>query len=435
MKSVVPFVPGRRAALGALAAGFGLACGVPARAAPATASPIRLAMIEGMSGPLGNGGAAVERNLRLAVETVNHAGGVRLPDGAHPFQLDVYDSQNGTARSLLLLRQALGERVPFILQGNSSAVASALAGALERHNARAPQARALFLNYSAVDPALTETDCSPWHFRFDAHAGMRMAALAHVIASDAKARRVYLLNQDYSFGHQVAQLARSEIGRQAGRQIVGEDFIGLGKVQDFAPYIEKIRASGADTVITGNWGNDLTLLVKTAREQGLPVRFYTFYANSLGAPAALGDAGVGRVLAVAEWHPNAEGAASDAFVAAFRRRFPSPAEDYPMLRMHVMIDMLKQAIEHAGGTDAAQVAHAFEGLSYDGPLARFHPAQMRAGDHQLMQPLYVMEMARQGSPGVRYDVEGSGFGFATVWKQSETDVQRSTPMRCAMKHF
>ena len=111
-------------------------------------------------------------------------------------------------------------------------------------------------------------------------------------------------------------------------------------MKDFAPYIAKIRASGADAVVTGNWGNDLTLLVKAAREQGLDTKFYTFYGNSLGAPAALGDAGVKRVIAVADWHPNAGGAASDAYYAAFRARFPSPADDYLVLRMPLMIEML-----------------------------------------------------------------------------------------------
>jgi branched-chain amino acid transport system substrate-binding protein len=107
----------------------------------------------------------------------------------------------------------------------------------------------------------------------------------------------------------------------------------LGRVKDFLPYAAKIKASGAQAVLTGNWGNDLTLLIKAAREIGVDARFYTFYGNALGAPAAIGDAGVGRVLAVAEWHPNVGTPASERFYASFRERFPRPQDDYVHARM------------------------------------------------------------------------------------------------------
>jgi branched-chain amino acid transport system substrate-binding protein len=92
----------------------------------------------------------------------------------------------------------------------------------------------------------------------------------------------------------------------------------VGRVKDFAPYAVKIKASGAQAVITGNWGNDLTLLVKAAREVGLMAASFTFYGNALGAPAAIGDAGVGKVVAVADWLPNVPGAQSEAFYRSFR---------------------------------------------------------------------------------------------------------------------
>ncbi|WP_233850559.1 branched-chain amino acid ABC transporter substrate-binding protein [Paraburkholderia sp. HD33-4] len=375
-------------------------------------TPIQLALIEGMSGPFANAGAAVERNLRFGVEQVNAHGGVKLADGAHPFELIVLDSKGSTEEALTQLRAAEDRHIGYILQGNSSAVAAALIGAIDKQNSREPDNRELFLNYSADDPALTNSDCSFWHFRFDAHAGMRMAALADVIERDKAVKKVYLLNQDYSFGHDVSSLARSTLAaKRPDIAVVGDEFHPIGRVKDFAPYIAKIRASGADAVITGNWGNDLTLLVKAAREQGLDTKFYTFYGNSLGAPAALGDAGVGHVIAVAEWHPNVGGAASDARYAAFRARFPAAQDDYPVLRMPLMIDTLAAAMNRAGSADPTAVAKALEGIRFDNG---FHASWMRADDHQLIQPLYVMQMDKAGTPGVHFDNEGSGYGFRTV---------------------
>ncbi len=227
-------------------------------------------MIEAFSGPFANTGEAVARNLVFAVERINARGGVALPGGRRPLQLLQLDSKGQVEEALLMFRRALDQRVRFVLQGNSSAVAAALIEAVNRHNERNADQRALFLNYSAVDPALTNERCSPWHFRFDAHVEMRMAALVEALAEDRSVRRIYLLNQDYSFGREVAENARRMIaGRLPNAQIVGDELHPVGRVRDFAPYVEKVKASGADTVVTGNWGNDLTLLVRAAREAGL----------------------------------------------------------------------------------------------------------------------------------------------------------------------
>ena len=61
-------------------------------------------------------------------------------------------------------------------------------------------------------------------------------------------------------------------------EIVGDDLHPIAQVKDFSPYVAKIKASGADTVITGNWGSDLSLLIKAAKDAGLTANFYTYYA-------------------------------------------------------------------------------------------------------------------------------------------------------------
>lgn len=379
------------------------------------AEPIRIGMIEGMSGPFANAGEAVARNLQFAIAAVNARGGVKLPDGRHPLALEIFDNKQGVEESLIEFKRLTDKHIAFVAQGNSSAIASALVEAVDKHNQRAPDNRVLFLNYSAVDPVLTNDKCSYWHFRFDANADMRMHALTEVIKGDLRAKRIYLIGQDYSFGRMVAQTARSQLAvKRPDSAIVGDELHPIGKIKDFAPYIAKIKASGADAVITGNWGNDLTLLVKAAKEFGLNAKFYTFYGNSLGAPAAIGDAGVDKVRAVAEWHPNAgAGVAqspSDHFYQSFLQRYPQPKDDYVLLRMHLMIEMLAAAIEKAGTTEANAVAKALEGARYHNA---FHDATMRAVDHQLIQPLYVSVMRKKSTDGVRFDNEGSGYGFKT----------------------
>jgi len=411
----------------------GLLSGMSIALAAAPAEPVRIALIEGLSGSFANAGEAVHRNLLWAVERVNQRGGVSLPDGRHPLELVRFDSKGSNEEALSLLRAAIDQHIGFVMQGNSSATAAALVDALNKHNQREPSRRAIFLNYSAVDPALTNEKCSFWHFRFDAHADMRLQALTDVLAADAKLKKVYLIGQDYSFGQSVLKQARAMIAaKRPDIEIVGDELHPLGRIKDFLPYASKIKASGAQAVLTGNWGNDLTLLIRAAREVGLDARFYTFYGNALGVPAALGEAGVDRVLAVAEWHPNLGTPASDKFYAGFRERFPKPEDDYVHMRMQAMVEMLAAAIEKAGGTDPLAVARALEGARLDPKyLGGFHRGTMRAADHQFEQPLVVSVMQRAGTPGVRFDNEGSGYGFKTVLQLTES--QTEMPHRCAME--
>jgi branched-chain amino acid transport system substrate-binding protein len=426
----VAAVPAAWAQAGAAAQGSAAASASVA----AQARPIKVALIESLSGTFANTGEAVYRNVFWAMERVNARGGVQLPassGGPRPLVLERYDSKGQNEEALSALRAAIDDGAQVILQGNSSATAAVLIDAINKHNEREPAKRVVFLNYSAVDPILTNEKCSFWHFRFDAHADMRMAALMEVMREDKSLKSVYLIGQDYSFGQAVLREAKKQLAAQRSDiAIVGEELHPVGRVKDFAPYAVKIKTSGAQAVITGNWGNDLTLLVKAAREVGYEGSFYTFYGNALGAPAAMGDAGIGKVVAVADWLPNVPGAQSEAFYQSFRSRFPKPQDDYVHMRMQLMVEALAQAIERAGSTEATAIARQMENaqvqLSGQG-------GSMRAADHQFQQALVVGVMDKKGAPGVKFDVEGSGYGFRVVRQIPAAKAQQ--PHSCSMQRY
>ena len=309
-----PLFAQRRRALAAALIGVLSATVSLAQSSAPAAAPIRIAMIEGLSGPIANTGEAVYRNLVWATERVNARGGVTLPGCNRPLLIERFDSKGQTEEALSALRSAVDRDITIVAQGNSSAAASALIEAINKHNEREPARQMLFLNYSAVDPALTNEKCSYWHFRFDAHADMRLTALMSVLREDKQLKNIYLIGQDYSFGQAVLREGRQQLAvLRPDVKIVGEELHPMARVKDFLPYATKIKASGAQAVLTGNWGNDLTLLVKAAREVGFDGTFYTFYGNALGAPAAMGEAGIGKVIAVADWFPNVPTRESEAF--------------------------------------------------------------------------------------------------------------------------
>jgi branched-chain amino acid transport system substrate-binding protein len=410
---------------------FGWLTATVALAQPAAAPTLKIAMIEGLSGPFGNTGEAVFRNLLWATERVNARGKAQL-------SLKRYDSKGQAEEALSMLRAAIDDGAQIIMQGNSSATAAALIDAINKHNEREPSKRVLFLNYAAVDPVLTNEKCSPWHFRFDAHADMRMTALMDVLKDDKALKSIYIIGQDYSFGHAVAKEAKRQLAvLRPDIALAGDELHPLGRVKDFMPYAAKIKASGAQAVLTGNFGNDLTLLIKAAKDVGFDGKFYTFYGNALGAPAAIGEAGIGKVIAVADWLPNVPTAASEAFYKSFKARFPNPADDYVHMRMQLMMEVLAQAAEK--GVDksvAGSKSNAIDLIAVQAALSTVsvtfsgQTGVMRAADHQFQQPLVVGLMDKLGTPGVKFDVEGSGYGFRVIKQISAKAAEQ--PTNCKM---
>lgn len=385
-----------------------MACLLGAWCALASAQPIKIAFIEVLSGTMGNVGELSGKNLQFVVDELNAKGGAI----GRKFEVVRFDSKGSPQEALSALKLAIDQGIQIVTQGNSSAVAGALIEAIDKHNQRNPDKRVLFLNFAAVDPELTNDKCNFWHFRFDANSDMKMAAITDAIRADKSVKKVYLINQDYAFGHQVTAAAKQMLAaKRPDIQIVGEDLHPFGRVKDFSPYVAKMRAAQADTVITGDWGADLTLLVRAAKDAKFDVNWYTYYAGAYGSAAAIGEAGIGQVKVIVEWNNNHANPKMDAFYSAYRQKHPAAPDEFYYYRIKLMAGMLAQAIERTKSTDALKLANALAGMTYAGDLGE---VTMRAEDHQLLLPLMIPTFDKQGSGGVRHALEGSGFGFGNA---------------------
>jgi branched-chain amino acid transport system substrate-binding protein len=327
----------------------------------------------------------------------------------------------------VVLKQALDQDIRFVASTISS-VAHALSDAIAKHNQRNPDRPVLFLNFNALDPALTESKCNFWHFRFETHSDTQVDVLTDHLSKQRSIRKVYLINQDYAYGQSVSRAAREMLGRKRPDvQIVGDELVPLGKVKDFSPYVAKIRASGADAVLTGNWGPDLALLVKASNEANLPAAYYTVLGAFFGGPAGIGAAGAERVKTVAAWHANATDAAWDRRLGQYAAKYKSTSDMAYLPPFRVMA-MLAAAMKKAGGTEPVKVAYALEGANYAGPTG---DSYMRREDHQLVAPVYVMSFAKAGQPPVKHDAEGTGYGWRTEALLPAQSVV--PPVRCEMQ--
>jgi branched-chain amino acid transport system substrate-binding protein len=393
--------------------------------APAATSsdPIKIAYVDPLSGPFAATGENGLNQFRYAASAINKAGGVLN----RQIEMVPYDNKVSPQESLIQVKKVIGDGIQFLFQGNSSGVAHAISDAVQKHNDRNAGNRVLYLNYSAVDPALTNDKCHYWHFRFDAHADMKMAALTDVIKANAKIKKLYIIGQDYSFGKAVAEAAVTMLGqKRPDIQIVGNELHPIGKVKDFSPYIQKILASGADAVITGNWGADMIGLAKAANDGGLKAPFYTYYAASDGVTAAIGAAGIDRIRLVHETHPGnptPPKALSD-YISGYRKLHPQNDVNQP--RIHTALNMLAVAIKKAGSTDVDKVAAALEGLEYSNLGG--DQVIMRREDHQLQMPVYISVHTNKG---IKHDLDASGFGLAI---ESKVDREKAAqPSTCKMQ--
>ena len=173
---------------------------------------VKLAYIDALSGLMGPVGQNQVKTFQFLAEKYNKSN----PAGVK-FEIVPFDNKLSPAESLNLLKAATDQGIRYIMQGNGSSVALALSDAVTKYNERNPGKEVVYLNYSAVDPDLTNSKCSYWHFRFDADTSMKMEALTTFMKDQPDVKKVFLLNQNYAHGHQVAKYAKEMLGRKIGR--------------------------------------------------------------------------------------------------------------------------------------------------------------------------------------------------------------------------
>ena len=381
---------------------------------------VKIAFIDPLSGPFANVGQNQLKSWQFAAEQLS---GAKNPAGVK-FEVTGFDNKGSPQECLNSLKAATDQGFRFITQGNGSGAALALSDAVQKHNDRNPGKEIVFLNYAAVDPALTNEKCSYWHFRLDADTTMKMEALTAFMKDQPKVKKVYLLNQNYSHGQQVSKYFKDNIARKRPDvQIVGDELHPIGQVKDFAPYVAKIKASGADSIVTGNWGADLTLLVKALNDAGLKLPMYTYYAGVTGTPTALAAGGDSEVYVVAYAHSNQTGEIGQ-MSADFKKKFN---DDYYTYATYNGINLMGAAIAKAKSQDPVKVAAAMSGLSVKSHSGE---VQMRKSDHQLQQSMYITKWQKVDKKNA-YSVENTGYTFVPI-KQLDPYVS-STPTSCQMK--
>ena len=399
-----------------------LAVSLALLSAAAQADTVKIAFIDPLSGPF----APVGQNQLKSFQAIADLANQQKWAGEHRIEVTGFDNKGSPQESLTQLKAVIDQGYRYITQGNGSGVGLALLDAINKHNERNPGKEVVYLNYAAIDPDMTNAKCSFWHFRFDANSDMKMEALTSYMAPNKDIKNVYIIGQNYAFGQAVSRAAKEYLKRKRPDiKIVGDDLHPIAQVKDFSPYVAKIKASGADTVITGNWGADLALLIRAAKDADLKANFYTYYAVTTGVPTAMGAAGADHVKIVGNWLINGDPTPGKDIVESFKKKYN---DDYYAAQTHSSIGLLSQAVKQSKSTDPVKVAFALEGAKFQSLNGM---VTMNKVDHQLQQALYIGTWSKVDGKSVKYDQENTGYG----WKMDKKiDAYYATqPTSCQMK--
>jgi branched-chain amino acid transport system substrate-binding protein len=385
-----------------------------------SADPIRIGYIDPFSGPFAQGGDASLKEFRFIIDYINDKGGAL----GRKFELVTFDDKQQPAEALIALKSVTDQNLPFVMSCVGSNIGAALIDGVSKHNARNPDNRLLQLNCGQLASDLTNDQCSFWHFRFIGSVEMR--AVARVKSLPQSVKKVYLLNQDYLFGQSIDRDTKRFLKQyRPDIEIVADEFIPLMQVKDFAPYITKIKSSGAQSLVTGNYGPDLNLLIKAGVDSGLDIRYDAYLAQVIGAATAIGSAGEGRLTSVMEAHDNIPFEEHDTEAEALIEKWRATHDFGFAVPNLTQFEMLVRAINQAGSTDAVKVALALEGMEQKDLFGQTNI--MRKEDHQLLQPYYEAVFTKN----VKYDVEKTGLGWKTEAKTTTAD--ETLPTSCKMK--
>ena len=386
--------------------------------------PVRIAFMDPLSGTFASIGNTGLKLLEFAADYYYNSNGGIL--GGRMIEIVSLDNKQSPTETQLQFRRAISEDIQIIFQGNSSAVASTLSQTISRHNRRNPDQEVLQINYSAVDPILTEDNCSFWHFRFDAHANMKLDILTNYIALNPDISSMYIIGQDYSFGQVVSDTTIKLLNeKRPDIEIVGNEFHPIGQVKDFTPYVTKIVSSGADAVVTGNFGADMVSLARAIIDSGLDIPIYTFYAAYDGITATLGESGKNKIRLI---HNGVANPLPTEARKQLNRDFKIANPNYDITQPRIVnaLQMVVTAMEETQSTDPYDIAIALEDMRFT--TIGGEEIWMRGEDHQIFQKLSISVHTDEG---VEFDADNSGFGLVTEYQVplEETIVESSCQMR------
>lgn len=345
---------------------------LPARAVGAK-TPITFlaAIIE--SGPFKVTDGQNLAGIQFAVDQLNAKGGIE----GHPIKLDVIDTElNAAVTRRKTIDAILRDHVSVIIGASGSDILRALIDVGQKYHVPV-------IAFAGEADELTGSEFEPALVRVASDTSMHAASIVYALKRDyPDVKTVFLLNEDYSFGHASEQGFKNALQRlNPAIKVVADVFHPRG-IADFSPYLQRIQASGAEFVLTGDWGADLIHLLNQAHDFGLKPRIGGMFLIDPDILKGVGTAAIGDIGSDV-YEPTIDNVANKAFVASWHAVHAHSDLPWPTAsvgKSYISTEIAALAIRKAGSTDFAKIVKVLEGLQYDSIAG---PLTIRVCDHQV----------------------------------------------------
>ncbi len=348
--------------------------------APALAAePIRIGVVTPLTGTYAPIGIQVKMGLELAVKEINAAGGAL----GRPLELLVEDEEANPSVATQRAEKLLQVGKVDFLTGTVNSGSTLAVGQLGERNGR------LVSTTVSYSDAITGDKCSPNVFRVNARASQQAAALAEWLSREKASASVFYLGPDYEMGRNTVAAFKSA-AESKGLKSAGELFAPLG-TKDYSPFFGQIRSARPAVLYTSVAGNDTVRLLTALHEYGVSKNLLIVGSSgtltSQNLPA-VGNTADGFVTGVG-YSPALDTAENKRFLGAFRA-LHNVDPDLFAVDSYGLVYFYKAALEKAKTTATDKVREAMRGLKWATPQGM---KEMRAGDHQAIQDMYVVRVA------------------------------------------
>jgi len=408
----------RRTLLKGAAAAGALQVASPFIIAARAETPIRIGMVDPLTGVY----AAVAQNevtgAKLAVEQVNAKGGIL----GRPIELLVEDSANDVGTGVQKARKLIErDEVTFLIGDVNSGIAQAIAQVTN-------EKKVLHIVSGGHTDTITGSDCKWNVYRVCNTTKMEANAVANLLFAKY-GKKWHFITPDYAFGHTLQEAAAADL-QKLGGTMTGNELAPLGTA-DFSAYLIKARAANPDVLLVLPQGSDMVNCLKQVAQFGINKQIHVAglqqELESLEAMPPEARVGVWMF----EWYWKQPGVPGvDKFVADIRKmnggKVPTARHWFGFTSMHTLAAVANQEKT----LDAKKLAQALGGFELPADV-KLQPNKCyyRKGDHQLMTSAFVGEAlaAPAGDPEDLFRVDNIVAGDQTSPAESETGCKLQWP--------
>lgn len=335
------------------------------------ADPLKIGVPTDLSGTYATLGEEVMRAVRFAVDEANAAGGV----AGHKVEFKSYDTE---AKPDLARRQSeklVQEGYPILTGLIASGEGLAIAPLMERWGS-------IYISTINKADELTGANCVPRVFRVNTQSAMDAATVKPWVG-ERKEKKWAVVAADIAWGRGSGELFVKAV-KSLGKEITAELYTPAN-TNDFAPYIEQVKKSGAEGLWVVLAGRDAINFAQQSKQFGLTdsitVSGVSFTTD--GTVKTLGDAAKG-VYGIINYSATLDTPQNQKFVKAWVAKYKTPPTNFEG-ETYLGMEVLFQAVKAANSVKPDDIAKAMSGREFDTIMGKL---KIRAEDRQLLKPNY-----------------------------------------------